>query len=211
VSGTEASSLTSAYFTAARGGIDLPLSYYGAGSIDPGWYWTSFSERGRGRSRQYLCQSLDEIMALPVGELFLDNAAVALWCTQYANAKGWPQDALRAWNFEPQTTGAWGKRTKTGKWFFGLGKILRSCAEFYIIGTRGHPPVRSRSVRNFIEAPWRGESVKPDELHRDMERLYDGPYVELFARRPYPGWDCWGNHMLQQPTLQQSGVTSCPP
>jgi N6-adenosine-specific RNA methylase IME4 len=76
-----------------------------------------------------------------------------------------------------------------------LGKILRSCVEFYVIGTRGQPSPRSRSVRNLIEAPWRGESIKPDQLHHDMEKLYPGPYVELFARRHYPGWDCWGDQL----------------
>jgi N6-adenosine-specific RNA methylase IME4 len=50
-------------------------------------------------------------------------------------------------------------------------------------------------VRNFIEAPWRGESVKPDQLYRDLEALYDGPYVEIFARRPWPGWDAWGDQL----------------
>jgi N6-adenosine-specific RNA methylase IME4 len=174
--------------------IGLPLAHFGAGIADPGWYFTTFSQKGRGKARQYTCQSLEEITRLPVGELFRRDAALAVWCTQYAAAKGWPQDALRAWGFEPQTQGAWGKRTKSGeKWFFGLGKILRSCVEFYIIGTRDHPPVRSKSVRNFIEAPWRGESVKPDQLHRDIEQLYDGPYVELFARYRMDGWVGWGD------------------
>jgi hypothetical protein len=26
-----------------------------------------------------------------------------------------------------------------------------------------------------------------------IERLVDGPYLELFARETAPGWDCWGN------------------
>lgn len=25
-----------------------------------------------------------------------------------------------------------------------------------------------------------------------VERLSDGPYLELFARRRQPGWDAWG-------------------
>jgi N6-adenosine-specific RNA methylase IME4 len=141
----------STYFTG------LPLAHFGAGIADPGWYFTTFSQKGRGKARQYTCQSLEEITRLPVGELFRRDAALAVWCTQYAAAKGWPQDALRAWGFEPQTQGAWGKRAKS------------------------------------IEAPWRGESVKPDQLHRDIEQLYDGPYVELFARYRMDGWVGWGD------------------
>jgi N6-adenosine-specific RNA methylase IME4 len=173
----------------------LPLGHFGAGIVDPGWYFATWSPKGRGRSRQYTCQSLDEIKALPVGELFLPNAAIALWSTQIANAKGWHAEVLRAWGFEPQSSGAWKKLTKRGKPWFGTGFILRRCAEFYTIGTRGHPSPQSRSIRNFIEAKWRGESVKPDELHQHMERLYEGPYVELNARRHYPGWTAWGDQL----------------
>jgi hypothetical protein len=133
----------------------LPLGYFGAGIIDPGWQFATWSAKGRGKSRQYTCQSLDEICALPVGELFLDDAAIALWSTQIANAKGWHADALRAWGFEPQSSGSWKKVTKNGKPFFGTGFILRSCAEFFTIGTRGRPRPQSRSIRNFIEARWR--------------------------------------------------------
>jgi N6-adenosine-specific RNA methylase IME4 len=183
--------IMSTYFTG------LPLGYFGAGIGDPGWYWRTFTDKGRGKSRQYTCQSLDDILRLPVGELFLDDAAFALWNTQYANAKGWHADALRAWGFEPQTSGSWKKLTANGLPFFGLGKILRSCAEFYTIGTRGRPRPQSKSIRNFIEAPWRGESVKPDELHQHMEALYAGPYVELFARRRYPNWWCHGDQLEQ--------------
>jgi N6-adenosine-specific RNA methylase IME4 len=79
-----------------------------------------------------------------------------------------------------------------------------------MIGTRGHPELHSKSVRNLIVAPVRrmpaadgrssSHSVKPDQLYRDTEQLYAGTYVELFARRRYPGWDCWGNELAVVPT-----------
>jgi N6-adenosine-specific RNA methylase IME4 len=178
--------------------FDLPLGHFRAGIGDPGWNFATWSVNGRGKcaDQKYTCQSLDDILHLPVGELFLDDAAFALWYPQYAGPQGWPQDTLRAWGFEPKTEGAWAKQTSTGrKWFFGQGKILRSAAEFYMIGTRGHPELRSKSVRNLIVAPWRGHSVKPDQLHRDIEQLYPGPYLELFARRPFPGWWGWGDEL----------------
>lgn len=28
-----------------------------------------------------------------------------------------------------------------------------------------------------------------------IQRLSPGPYLELFARRPMPGWDVWGNQV----------------
>ena len=38
-------------------------------------------------------------------------------------------------------------------------------------------------------------SRKPDQMHEDLERLFDGPYLELFARRTRPGWDVWGDEV----------------
>jgi N6-adenosine-specific RNA methylase IME4 len=173
----------------------LPLDHFGSGIVDPGWYFGTWGPKGRGKcaDQKYRCESLADIKAMPVGSLFKADAAVALWLTQYAGH--WAPDVLQAWGFEPRTEGVWAKQTVNGKWFFGQGKILRSAAEFYIIGTRGHPPMRSHSVRNLIVAPWRGHSRKPDQLHRDMEQLYDGPYVELFARYHTDGWHCWGDQL----------------
>jgi N6-adenosine-specific RNA methylase IME4 len=176
--------------------IDLPLNYFGAGIVDPGWHFGTYSNSGRGKcaDRKYRCDSLDDIKALPVGELFRPDAAIVLWFPQYAGH--WAPEVLQAWGFEPRTTGAWAKQTVTGqKWCFGLGKILRNAAEFYTIGVRGHPPVRSHNVRNLIVAPWNGHSRKPEQLHHDVAQLYDGPYVELFARRPMKGWTCWGDQL----------------
>jgi N6-adenosine-specific RNA methylase IME4 len=178
----------SAYFTG------LPLGYFGAGIVDPGWNFSTYSPKGRSKcaDRKYRCDSLDDIKAMPVGELFKPDSSIALWFPQYAGH--WAPEVLRAWGFEFRSLGSWAKQSSTGrKWAFGNGKILRCAAEFYMIGVRGHPPVRSHSVRNLIVAPWRGHSVKPEQLYRDMEALYDGPYVELFARRRWPGWTGWGN------------------
>ena len=34
-------------------------------------------------------------------------------------------------------------------------------------------------------------------LHKDIERLVDGPYIELFARqKPYENWDYWGKRSM---------------
>jgi len=41
----------------------------------------------------------------------------------------------------------------------------------------------------------RRHSEKP-LIHRDIERLVPGPYIELFARnKTYPNWDYWGNEV----------------
>jgi N6-adenosine-specific RNA methylase IME4 len=54
---------------------------------------------------------------------------------------------------------------------------------------------QSRSVRNLILAPIRDHSRKPDQMRADIERLFPGPYAELFARERAPGWDRFGNEL----------------
>ena len=76
---------------------------------------------------------------------------------------------------------------------FGTGFCFRSAAEFFLLGTRGSPKVRSRSVRNLIVAPVREHSRKPADMHLMCEQLYPGPYAELFGRAQRRGWDVWGN------------------
>jgi N6-adenosine-specific RNA methylase IME4 len=41
-------------------------------------------------------------------------------------------------------------------------------------------------------------SQKPEEYARIIEKLYDGPYLELFARRKRDGWTTWGNQVLTE-------------
>jgi N6-adenosine-specific RNA methylase IME4 len=48
-----------------------------------------------------------------------------------------------------------------------------------------------------IEARRRGNSVKPDEAYAALERLYgEVRRLDLFARRPRPGWTVWGAEVV---------------
>lgn len=87
---------------------------------------------------------------------------------------------------------------------FGMGHYVRAAHETCIIATRGRPQkhdtTSARNVRSTFEAlmptDGRGKlihSAKPDEINRIAERLYPGPYVEIFAGRQLHGWTCLGN------------------
>ena len=174
---------------------DLLPGKYSVILADPPWEFILRSKKGEKKSPQahYPCMSLDKIMALPVGQLAAEDCLLVLWAT----APMLPQavQALRDWGFVYKTSGAWAKRSKTGmKWAFGGGFILRSAAEFYLLGVCGTPDYQSKSVRNLIEAPVREHSRKPSEIHRDIKRLVPhGHRCELFARETRPGWEVWGN------------------
>lgn len=172
-----------------------PLSY-GVILTDPPWYFRNRSAAGEGKNpvAHYDCMDLAAIQALPVSHLAAPDCACVMWAT----APMLPQaiETLGAWGFAYKTAGSWGKLSSTGeKVAFGTGYIYRSAAEFWVLGTLGQPRTRSRSVRNLILAPVREHSRKPDQMHEDLERLFAGPYCELFARASRPGWHAWGNQV----------------
>jgi N6-adenosine-specific RNA methylase IME4 len=56
----------------------------------------------------------------------------------------------------------------------------------------------ANDVHQVVVAPRLEEaehSEKPEEVARRIERLYPGPYLELFARRPRERWTTWGNEI----------------
>ncbi len=54
----------------------------------------------------------------------------------------------------------------------------------------------TRNVHQVIISHVQEHSRKPNEARRRIEALMgDVPRVELFARRPAPGWDVWGNEV----------------
>jgi N6-adenosine-specific RNA methylase IME4 len=74
----------------------------------------------------------------------------------------------------------------------GTGYWTRANPEVCLLATRGKPKRLSAAVRKLIVAPRREHSRKPDELHERIEALVGGPYLEMFARFPRPGWDSCG-------------------
>ncbi|QEX18519.1 DNA methyltransferase [Hypericibacter terrae] len=173
---------------------------------DPPWRFETRSHRGQGKgaSQHYDTMATPEIMALPVTDLAADDCTLLMWGC-------WPHlpDALRvieAWGFTYKTCGfVWVKQNRSAatlwadldKLFMGLGYGTRGNSEFCLRASRGAPKVKpgSRDVEQLILAPLREHSRKPDEQYQRIERLYDGPYLEMFARARREGWDAWGNQV----------------
>jgi N6-adenosine-specific RNA methylase IME4 len=175
----------------------IPLRY-GAIIADPPWRFENYSAAGEAKNpvAHYSCMRTADIAALPVSQLAAPDCALFMWAT----APMLPDaiELMCRWGFTFKSAGAWAKQSSTGeKWAFGTGYCFRSAAEFYLLGTIGKPQVRSHSVRNLIAAPVREHSRKPDDLHRDVEALYAGPYCELFGRESRPGWEVWGNDVTR--------------
>lgn len=152
--------------------------------------------------------SIDELCALPVAEIAAPDSALFLWAT-------FPQlpEALRlikAWGFKYKTVAfVWLKKNpkKPDGWYMGLGHWTRANAEVCMLATRGHPHRQAANIHQFIIAPLREHSRKPDEAREKIVALMgDVPRVELFARQSPPGWDVWGNEV--EPTAELRDILS---
>jgi N6-adenosine-specific RNA methylase IME4 len=83
-----------------------------------------------------------------------------------------------------------------------MGRCFRNVTEQLIVGTRpGYTKnVKSHSERNVLFAPRTTHSTKPEGLYEVIERLFDGPYLELFARKQRAGWTAWGLELVNENT-----------
>lgn len=175
--------------------------HYGVIYADPPWTFATYSRKGKGRSAEayYDCMSLGEIKALPVADWAADDCVLLLWVTDPLLPIAF--EVIDAWGFVYKTVGFyWAKLNKSADpdvyrdagFFTGLGFWTRANPELCLLATRGHPSRRRADVRKLIVAPRREHSRKPDEAYQRIEALCQGPYLELFARAPRPGWDRWG-------------------
>jgi len=74
-----------------------------------------------------------------------------------------------------------------------LGFYNYSQHEFLFVATKGSCLPRSGSlVPSVIVAPKGEHSAKPELVYEIVERMYPGPYIELFARKRRPNWESWG-------------------
>lgn len=116
----------------------------------------------------------------------------------------------RRWGFRYKTKAfSWCKTYQNGTGFFvGMGYWTRANTEDVLLFTRGKPERTDKGVYQLLAtleadpysvpaviAPMTRHSEKPEEVQNRIERLVDGPYLELFARRQRPGWQCVGNEL----------------
>ena len=133
-----------------------------------------------------------DIEALPVETVALTHAVLFLWVTDPFLPQG--LELMKKWGFRYSTVAfTWAKTGKHAEWPMGTGYWTRANPEMCLLGVRGAPSRKSKSVRQLIVSPRREHSRKPDETHERIEALVDGPYLELFARQQRPGWTVWGN------------------
>lgn len=167
---------------------------------DPPWQYSNNGGNGAAENH-YQTMATAELCALPIDNIADDNSVMFLWAT-------WSMlpDALRvidAWGFRYVTGFPWVKiigvpsQTLWGeleiKPHYGTGFWIRGASEIVMIAKRGNITAASGDFVGLLCKNGR-HSRKPDSLYQIAER-YEGPYLELFARRCRDGWDVYGNEV----------------
>lgn len=173
------------------------LSRFRVVLADPPWSFDNFGQAKHGAARaKYDLMTVEEIAAMPVGDLARPNSACALWATATVSAEGGHAYVLRAWGFEPKCKlFCWRKVYGSGAPYCGLGSYTRSGGEDCWLGVRGGGLTpRDKGVYEFGDGVVGDHSAKPEVFRERIERLWpEGERLELFCRgRPRAGWVGWG-------------------
>lgn len=193
--------------------VDPPWPQVGGGTLRgrEGWH----DAHGASQPLKYPTMTVAQIKQLPIRQL-MDPAGshVYLWATNGFLPQAF--DVLTAWGYTYSTTLVWAKTPMGG----GLGGSYGISTEFCLFGHRGRA-LSERRPR--VRGTWwnwkrpydsRGKpqsSAKPPKFHGIVEAASPEPYLELFARREYPGWDVWGDQApgsIIVPALSGIGAAS---
>lgn len=147
------------------------------------------------RLTRYGTMMLDDIVALPVGDVVDETAHLYLWVPNALLPDGLA--VMRAWGFAYKSNLVWHKiRKDGGSDGRGVGFYFRNVTELLLFGVRGRHArtlAPGRRQVNMLQTRKREHSRKPDEQYDLIEACSPGPYLELFGRGLHPGWTIWGN------------------
>jgi N6-adenosine-specific RNA methylase IME4 len=164
---------------------------------DPPWRFTNKTGKVAPEHRRlsrYSTMKLEDILALPVGEIAATPAHLYLWCPNALLPEGLA--VMKAWGFSYKSNIVWHKiRKDGGSDGRGVGFYFRNVTELLLFGVRGRNArtlAPGRRQVNLLATRKREHSRKPDEQYEIIERCSAGPFLELFARGTRSNWAIWG-------------------
>lgn len=166
---------------------------------DPPWQFQNRTGKIAPENKKlmrYETMTLEEIKALPVGNIAGDKSHLYLWVPNALLPAG--LEVMKAWGFEYKSNLVWEKvRKDGGPDGRGVGFYFRNVTELLLFGIKKKSaPNRTlapaRSQVNILRTMKREHSRKPDEMISIIESCSQEPRIELFARGVRPGWEMWG-------------------
>ena len=182
----------------------FPAGKYRVIYADPPWCYRN-SGFDQSADSHYPTLTLDQICDLEqegrrVRDLATGDTVLFLWVTSPLAPAAF--QVIEAWGATYKAMLVWHKDRSPN-----IGWFVRTEHELLLIATyeaNTHPKMQPQSA---IHAPVGAHSAKPDIVYELIEEMYDGPYVELFARSERVGWHSWGNQLegcadVDESTLQ---------
>lgn len=169
---------------------------------DPPWQFQNRTGKVAPEHRRllrYPTMELKEIQELPVGKLAAAKSHLYLWVPNALLGEG--LRVMESWGFTYKSNLVWYKiRKDHGPDGRGVGFYFRNVTELVLFGIRGGMRTLAPGRRqvNLLATRKREHSRKPDELFEIIESCSPGPYLEVFARFPRPGWTQWGNEDVEE-------------
>lgn len=133
--------------------------------VDPPWRYDYAETENRAIENQYPTMLLDEICALSVGEIALDDAVLFLWATSPKLEDAFK--VLNAWGFTYKTSMVWDKEK------IGMGYYARQQHEILLICTKGALPAPAPSAR-------------PSSVFREAREGHSSKPIWFYERRKPP-------------------------
>ena len=164
---------------------------------DPPWMERGGGKIKRGADRHYPLMKTSEIIDYMKRIETEKNAHLWLWATN--NHLPDALEVIRALGFAYKTNLVWVKDR------FGLGQYVRMRHELLLFATKGTMPYKNRVdgrrwktvIDSVITAKRTKHSRKPSIVYPIIETISYPPYLEVFARTKYEGWDTLGNEEVQ--------------
>lgn len=171
---------------------------------DPPWAYSDRNCNGAAE-QQYRTMPIADIKALPVAQLAAPDAVMFMWGT-------YPliEDMLElgaTWGFQYKSIAfQWVKLNRVSLTpFYGLGRWTRGNTEGCFLFTRGKPHRVHKGVFQLVDQLEEEtltdrigrHSAKPAIVREKIHQLMgaEPPSIELFAREPAPGWECFGDQV----------------
>ena len=181
--------------TVAKGKADL-AGMFRVVYADPPWQYHDSGVVTEGDAygkveRHYQTMTIEAIATLPIASHAMTDAVLFLWCPEPLRFEVKP--VIDAWGFAHKSAFVWDKVAHN------FGHYISVRHEHLLICTRGScTPDRLTPMIDSVQTFRRSEvhSEKPEDFRTLIERLYDGPYLELFGRHAADNWTVTGNDLV---------------
>ena len=168
--------------------------------VDPPWDQGKTGKRSVRPNQttrlDYATMTPDEIKETPITQWADENAYLWIWATN-SRSKSCDKpilvcafELMAFWGFRYYTAITWDKRT--GPCPFGPYQITTETVLFGYRGKACFPKNSMGKMKTIFTSPVTRHSEKPKVFYDYIAQYFEGPRLDVFARRPHEGFEGWG-------------------